>query len=87
MIAPDMATMLVLHFHRCRHRAGGVAEPAVASTCDTTFNCMTIDGDTSTSDTVPAVCDRRGGEARRRHASTMRRDRAARRIRAAPCTI
>ena len=50
MIAPDMATMLCFIFTdapspapRCRgHAAGGAA---------TTFNCMTVDGDTSTSDT------------------------------------
>ena len=31
---------------------------------DKTFNCITIDSDTSTSDTVPAVCHRRGSKAR-----------------------
>ena len=34
---------------------------------------MTVDGDTSTSDTVPAVCHRRGGKARRAAHRAMRR--------------
>ena len=50
MIAPDMATMLCFIF-----TDAAIAQPALqallASTCATTFNCMTVDGDTSTSDT------------------------------------
>ena len=41
----------VLPVHRRRHRAGRAAEPARRGTSQTTFNCMTVDGDTSTSDT------------------------------------
>jgi glutamate N-acetyltransferase/amino-acid N-acetyltransferase len=50
MIAPDMATMLCFIF-----TDAAVAQPALqallARHVATTFNCMTIDGDTSTSDT------------------------------------
>jgi len=50
MIAPDMATMLCFMF-----TDAAIAQPAlqqlVARHSATTFNCMTIDGDTSTSDT------------------------------------
>jgi glutamate N-acetyltransferase / amino-acid N-acetyltransferase len=50
MIAPDMATMLCFMF-----TDAAVAQPVlqglVAQHAQTTFNCMTIDGDTSTSDT------------------------------------
>lgn len=51
MIAPDMATMLCFLF-----TDAAVAQPVlqrlIADTADKTFNCITIDGDTSTSDTV-----------------------------------
>ena len=51
MIAPDMATMLVYIF-----TDAAVAHPALqamlAAGADKTFNCITIDSDTSTSDTV-----------------------------------
>jgi glutamate N-acetyltransferase/amino-acid N-acetyltransferase len=51
MIAPDMATMLVFLF-----TDAGVApaplQAAVARAADATFNCITVDGDTSTSDTL-----------------------------------
>ena len=51
MIAPDLATMLVYIF-----TDAAVAHPALqtmlAAGADTTFNCITIDSDTSTSDTV-----------------------------------
>jgi glutamate N-acetyltransferase/amino-acid N-acetyltransferase len=51
MIAPDMATMLSFIF-----TDAPVAAPALQAllsrSTDTTFNCLTIDGDTSTSDTV-----------------------------------
>ena len=50
MIAPDMATMLCFIF-----TDAAVAQPALqsllAAHAATTFNCMTVDGDTSTSDT------------------------------------
>ena len=51
MIAPDMATMLCFIF-----TDAAIAQPllqrTVAECVDRTFNCITIDGDTSTSDTV-----------------------------------
>jgi glutamate N-acetyltransferase / amino-acid N-acetyltransferase len=50
MIAPDMATMLCFMF-----TDAAIAQPALqallAKHAQTTFNCMTVDGDTSTSDT------------------------------------
>ncbi|MGE0768569.1 MAG: bifunctional glutamate N-acetyltransferase/amino-acid acetyltransferase ArgJ [Hyphomicrobiaceae bacterium] len=50
MIAPDMATMLCFVFTDAAVSAGALQE-IVASGARTSFNCMTIDGDTSTSDT------------------------------------
>ena len=51
MIAPDMATMLCFLF---TDAAVGPAalQQIVKSGADTSFNCMTVDGDTSTSDTL-----------------------------------
>ncbi|MGR3467097.1 MAG: bifunctional glutamate N-acetyltransferase/amino-acid acetyltransferase ArgJ [Shimia sp.] len=51
MIAPDMATMLVYIFTDAviGHER---LQPLVARLCDTTFNCITVDSDTSTSDTL-----------------------------------
>lgn len=51
MIAPDMATMLCFMFTDAPI-AQGVLQRLVSEHADTTFNCMTVDGDTSTSDTV-----------------------------------
>ncbi len=51
MIAPDMATMLCFLFTDAPI-AQPVLQRLVAAHADKTFNCMTIDGDTSTSDTV-----------------------------------
>ncbi len=51
MIAPDMATMLCFIF-----TDAAIAAPALqsllAAGAQTSFNCMTVDGDTSTSDTM-----------------------------------
>ena len=53
MIAPDMATMLCFVFTDV-----AIAQPLlqrlVSAIADQTFNCITVDGDTSTSDTVLA---------------------------------
>lgn len=53
MIAPDMATMLCFIFTDV-----AIAQPLlqrlVSAIADQTFNCITVDGDTSTSDTVLA---------------------------------
>jgi glutamate N-acetyltransferase / amino-acid N-acetyltransferase len=50
MIAPDMATMLCFIFTDAAIDAEALQD-LVAAHAETTFNCMTIDGDTSTSDT------------------------------------
>lgn len=50
MIAPDMATMLCFIFTDAAIEADAL-QALVAQHAETTFNCMTIDGDTSTSDT------------------------------------
>jgi glutamate N-acetyltransferase / amino-acid N-acetyltransferase len=51
MIAPDMATMLVFLFTDAAV-APGLLQEMVARASDATFNCITVDGDTSTSDTL-----------------------------------
>jgi glutamate N-acetyltransferase/amino-acid N-acetyltransferase len=51
MIAPDMATMLAYVFTDAALPAA-VLQPLLAAAADKSFNCVTIDGDTSTSDTV-----------------------------------
>ena len=72
MIAPDMATMLAFVFTDApiaRRRAAGAAVEAASSD---TFNAVTVDSDTSTSDTLLAFAT--GAAAR-----TARRDRRRRR--------
>jgi glutamate N-acetyltransferase / amino-acid N-acetyltransferase len=51
MIAPDMATMLAYVFTDAAlpHQ---VLQPLLTAAADRSFNCITVDGDTSTSDTV-----------------------------------
>lgn len=51
MIAPDMATMLGFIFTDA-HIALPVLQQITRETADKTFNCITVDSDTSTSDTV-----------------------------------
>ena len=51
MIAPDMATMLAFIFTDARLPAP-VLDRLLKSAVDQSFNCITVDGDTSTSDTV-----------------------------------
>lgn len=51
MIAPDMATMLVFLFTDAAVDRP-VLQSIVAEIADRTFNCITVDGDTSTSDTL-----------------------------------
>jgi glutamate N-acetyltransferase/amino-acid N-acetyltransferase len=51
MIAPDMATMLVYIFTDARIGFADL-QALVARHCDATFNCITVDSDTSTSDTL-----------------------------------
>ena len=50
MIAPDMATMLAFLFTDAAISHSAL-QPLLASGAETSFNCMTVDGDTSTSDT------------------------------------
>ncbi len=54
MIAPDMATMLVYIFTDAAIGFDAL-QPMVARLSDRTFNCITVDSDTSTSDTL-LVC-------------------------------
>ena len=51
MIAPDMATMLVYIFTDAKIGHGALQTLLTGST-DHTFNCITVDSDTSTSDTL-----------------------------------
>jgi glutamate N-acetyltransferase / amino-acid N-acetyltransferase len=51
MIAPDMATMLAFVFTDAPVEAAAL-QPLLKSATDTSFNCVTVDGDTSTSDTL-----------------------------------
>jgi glutamate N-acetyltransferase/amino-acid N-acetyltransferase len=51
MIAPDMATMLGYVFTDAR-LAAPVLQKLLAAATERSFNCITVDGDTSTSDTV-----------------------------------
>jgi glutamate N-acetyltransferase / amino-acid N-acetyltransferase len=51
MIAPDMATMLVFIFTDAALPAK-VLQALLSASVAKTFNCITVDGDTSTSDTV-----------------------------------
>ena len=51
MIAPDMATMLVYIFTDAVFEQTSL-QALVSETSDRTFNCITVDSDTSTSDTV-----------------------------------
>ncbi|MEM8921691.1 MAG: bifunctional glutamate N-acetyltransferase/amino-acid acetyltransferase ArgJ, partial [Pseudomonadota bacterium] len=51
MIAPNMATMLAYIFTDAA-LSPAVCQALVARYAETTFNCVTVDGDTSTSDTL-----------------------------------
>jgi glutamate N-acetyltransferase/amino-acid N-acetyltransferase len=51
MIAPDMATMLVFLFTDAA-LPPKILQKLLTKSVDRTFNCITVDGDTSTSDTV-----------------------------------
>jgi glutamate N-acetyltransferase / amino-acid N-acetyltransferase len=68
MIAPNMATMLAYLFTDAALPAA-VLQPLLAEANERSFNCMTVDGDTSTSDTV-LLCAT--GQAR--HAEIARAD-------------
>ena len=51
MIAPDMATMLVYIFTDAAHDQAAL-QALLSKHTDTTFNCITVDSDTSTSDSL-----------------------------------
>ncbi|MEP5631346.1 MAG: bifunctional glutamate N-acetyltransferase/amino-acid acetyltransferase ArgJ [Tateyamaria sp.] len=51
MIAPDMATMLVYIFTDAKVDQDAL-QAMTATSCDSTFNCITVDSDTSTSDSL-----------------------------------
>ncbi len=51
MIAPDMGTMLVYIFTDAKVEFDAL-QKLVSTACEKTFNCITVDSDTSTSDTL-----------------------------------
>lgn len=61
MIAPNMATMLGFVMTDAPI-AAPVLQRLLTRHCDKTFNCITVDGDTSTSDTVLAFATGEAGE-------------------------
>ena len=60
MIAPDMATMLAYVFTDARVSSGAL-QTMLGSLVDRTFNAITVDGDTSTSDTVLVAATQAAG--------------------------
>ncbi len=60
MIAPDMATMLVYVFTDALIGFDAL-QSMVTQGCDSTFNCITVDSDTSTSDTLLVAATGRSG--------------------------
>ncbi len=63
MIAPDMATMLAFIFTDANIERS-ILQSMTAEIADKTFNCITVDGDTSTSDTVLVFATGACGRAR-----------------------
>ena len=59
MIAPDMATMLAFVATDAKIPAG-ILQTLLAKAADRSFNCITVDGDTSTSDTLLLVATGQG---------------------------
>jgi glutamate N-acetyltransferase/amino-acid N-acetyltransferase len=72
MIAPDMATMLVYLFTDAAIDAD-LLQTITADLADRTFNCITVDSDTSTSDTLLIAATGHAGN----HRLTKRKDAAA----------
>ena len=68
MIAPDMATMLCFIFTDA-HLSSDVLQALLSEHVQTTFNCITVDGDTSTSDTCLAFAT---GTAKKRGQAAVR---------------
>ena len=63
MIAPDMATMLGYIFTDCAI-APAYLQELLSAAADETFNCITVDSDTSTSDTILAFATGKAGNQR-----------------------
>jgi glutamate N-acetyltransferase / amino-acid N-acetyltransferase len=61
MIAPDMATMLAFAFTDAPVGASAL-QPLLKRAADRSFNCVTVDGDTSTSDTLLLFATGAAGE-------------------------
>ena len=75
MIHPQMATMLVYLFSDVQASAREL-QPLLREACDQSLNCMSIDGDTSTNDTVLLLASGESG-ARVRDARTRQKFSAA----------
>jgi len=60
MIAPDMATMLAFVFTDAKLPTS-VLQPLLNDSAAKSFNCITVDGDTSTSDTLLLFATGKGG--------------------------
>ena len=60
MIHPQMATMLVYLFTDLAATAGNL-KPLLKTACDQTFNCISVDGDTSTNDTLLLLANAQSG--------------------------
>ncbi len=60
MIHPDMATLLAV-VTTDAPVAPGLLQPLLSRVADETFNCVTVDGDTSTNDTVLLLANGMGG--------------------------
>lgn len=63
MIHPNMATTLAFVVTDARVRPA-LLHKLLREACDATFNCISVDGDTSTNDTILALASGRGAEAR-----------------------
>ena len=62
MVAPNMATMLGYIFTDAM-LPHAVLQPCLTQACDKSFNCITVDSDTSTSDTILAFATGAAGNA------------------------
>ncbi len=71
MIAPDMATMLAFVFTDAAIERS-LLQGMVAKAADATFNCITVDGDTSTSDSVIVAATGKAGMKPIRHGADAR---------------
>ena len=63
MIHPDMATLLVFLFTRCRGQPPQVLKKLLRQALPVSFNRITMDGDTSTNDTILLLASGRAGNA------------------------